>query len=170
MDSPRQSINVREAGEADVPAIGELFQRMWDEAGPDAPGFAGATEEVVAEIAQPDAIRLRIGGPDRRMFVAYQGHSAVGFAATRTIDSDLVELAGIVVLQSMLGRGIGTPLVNAAVTACRERGFKRMTVSTETDNARAIGFYEARGFKRVGQSTVTVEGAEIRVHNLEMRL
>jgi ribosomal protein S18 acetylase RimI-like enzyme len=170
MDSRPQGIHVVEAGAADVDAIGTLFWRMWDEAGPDAPGFAGATEEVIAEIAQPDAIRARIGGPERHMFVAYIEDSAVGFAATRTIDTEQVELAGIVVLQSMLGHGIGTPLVAAAVAAARERGFERMSVSTEVDNQRAIGFYEARGFEIVGESTADVDGVAVAVSNLERRL
>ena len=53
MDATPHNIRVVEAGEPDVPAISSLFWRMWDEAGPDAPGFSGATEEVIEEIAQP---------------------------------------------------------------------------------------------------------------------
>ncbi len=163
-------IRVVEAGEGDVSSISALFRRMWEEAGPDAPGFSGATEEIIAEIAAPDAIRSRIGGPERRMFLAYEGDVAVGFAATRAIDEDVIELAGIVVLQTRLGRGIGTPLVAAAVLAARNLGFSRMTVSTEVDNERAATFYQARGFRPMGRSTTEVEGTEILVTNLELLL
>lgn len=143
---------------------------MWDEAGPNAPGFSGATEDVIAEIARPDAIRARIGGPERRMFVAYRGETVVGFAATRARDDTEIELAGIVVLQSMVGTGIGTPLVEIAVRTSRDLGYSKMTVSTEVDNERALAFYEARGFHRTGESTAEVEGAEYAVSNLSLDL
>lgn len=143
---------------------------MWDEAGPDAPGFSGATEDVIAEIAQPDAIRARIGGPERRMFLAYQGDTAVGFAATRAHTDSEVELAGIVVLQSMVGKGIGTPLVEIAVRTARDLGYSSMTVRTEVDNERALTFYKARGFHLTGESTAEVEGASYAVSLLSMDL
>ncbi len=165
-----EDIHVVEAGETDIAAIGTLFWRMWEEAGPDAPGFSGATEEIVAEIAEPAAIRSRIGGPERRMFLAYRGEDAVGFAATRALTETEIELAGIVVLQTMLGRGIGTPLVAAAVTRAQELGFQTMTVNTEVDNERAIAFYQGRGFELVGESTTEVEGTEYAVANLSRQL
>ncbi len=170
MGATEFDIRVVEAGEPDIPAIGTLFWRMWDEAGPGAPGFSGATEEVIAEIAQPAAIAARIGGPERRMFVAYADEDAVAFAATRRVSDEHIELAGIVVLQSMLGRGIGTPVLRAAVERSRELGYRLMTVSTEIDNERAIAFYEARGFHRTGESTTQVEGTDITVTDLALDL
>ncbi len=170
MDATPQGVHVVEAGDEDVPAISGFFWAMWNEAGPDAPGFAGATEEVIAEIATPEAIRSRIGGPERRMFVAYEGQQPVGFAAIKALNENEVELAGIVVLQSMVGRGIGTPLIEAAVHTCRELGFSRMTVSTEVDNERALAFYLARGFRLAGESTTEVQGTVVAVNNLAMDL
>jgi ribosomal protein S18 acetylase RimI-like enzyme len=170
VDEHTRGVRIVEASDDDVGAIGRLFWRMWDEAGPDAPGFSGATEDIVAEIAEPDAIRARIGGSRRRMFIAYSGDDAVGFAATRTVDTVEIDLAGIVVLQSMLGSGIGTPLVEAAVAAARREGFARMTVSTEVDNERALTFYEARGFRKVGESTTDVEGTVVAVSNMVLDL
>ena len=104
------------------------------------------------------------------MYVAYLSDAAVGFAATRMIEESHIELAGIVVLRSMLGRGIGTPLVEAAVAACRAQGVERITVSTETNNERAISFYRARGFEPVDESIVQVEGTHVAVCNLELSL
>jgi ribosomal protein S18 acetylase RimI-like enzyme len=163
-------IEIREASEADVPAISSFFLEMWRQSGPEAPGFAGATEEVIAEIAAPEAIRARIGGPSRRMFLAYLADSVVGFAATRTVGDQSIELAGVVVLDAMIGRGIGTPLVAAAVESARGHGFSLMTVSTETENERALRFYRARGFEVTGKSITTVEDTEVPVTDLERPL
>ena len=159
-----------EATPSDIPAISEFFWAMWNEAGPDAPGFSGATENVIAEIAQPDAIAVRIGGPNRRMFLAYKDESVVGFVATRSIDTATIEMAGIVVLQSMVGQGIGSPLVAISVTSAREQGFRRMIVSTEVDNQRAIDFYRGRGFATTGESTTVVEDIEVSLVNLVLEL
>jgi ribosomal protein S18 acetylase RimI-like enzyme len=163
MTSTPPSIRVTEATADDIPAIGVFFWAMWRQAGPEAPGFAGATDSVIAEVAQPEAIQSRIGGPDRRMYLAYVGEAVVGFAATKAIDETTVELAGIVVLQTMVGRGIGSPLLTAAAKDARQRGFGQMTVSTEIDNERARGFYEARGFEAVGESSTNVEGTSVMV-------
>ena len=165
-----QDVDVHEATEADIPAIGALFKEMWRESGPNAPGFAGATEKVIAEISEPDAIRARIGGPERRMFLASVGGTVAGFAATREVDAVEIELAGIVVLATMQGRGIGRPLVAVAVETARNHGYRRMTVSTERTNERAIGFYEACGFRIVGESIATVEGTEVEVVELDRSL
>lgn len=163
-------IVTREAGEPDADAIGLFLWTLWEKAGTDAPGLAGATEEIITEIADPIAVRSRLGGPERRIFIASQGDDVVGFAATRRLDDAAVELAGIMVLPSLTGRGIGTPLVEAAAERAREQGFETMTVSTETDNEGAIAFYEARGFVGSGRSVVEVEGTSVSVVELELAL
>lgn len=161
---------IREATEGDVAAIADFFHEAWRQAGPDAPGFAGATEEVISEIATPEALAARIGGPVRRMFVAWQEDRVVGFAATRRLTAEIIELAGVVVLQSLIGGGVGSALFEAAVASARSHNFRRMTVSTETDNERAVRFYERCGFTIVGKSTTDAAGAEIAVWDLEIDL
>jgi ribosomal protein S18 acetylase RimI-like enzyme len=163
-------VDIGEAGASDVAAIALFLWELWRESGPDSPGLTGATEEVIAEIAAPDAIRARIGGPERRMFLARAEGAVVGFAATRVIDAGHIELAGIMVLQRMIGQHIGTPLVEAAIKSARDQGHKLMTVSTEIDNERAVGFYQARGFAASSESTEDVEGTAVAVVELEFQL
>jgi len=163
-------VEVTEAGVADAEAISEFFWEAWREAGPGAPGWAGADPEVVAAIAAPEAIAARVGGPEHRMFLAWDGDRVVGFAATRRIDAETIELAGVIVLASMVGHRIGTPLLDAAVRAATRLGYSRMVVSTETDNDRALGFYEARSFVRTGSERRSVEGTDVEVALLERTL
>ncbi len=163
-------IVTREAVDRDADGISTFLWALWSEAGNDAPGLAGATEEVIAEIAEPEAIRSRLGGPERRIFIATQGDRVVGFAATRAIDKAMIELAGIMVLPSLTGHGIGTPLVEVAARQARAQGFTTMTESTEVDNEGALGFYQARGFTRQDESVVDVEGTEVAVVRLSLVL
>lgn len=158
-----EQVEVREAGGADVAAISEFFGLAWAQAGPDAPGFAGATEESIEAIRAPKAIRRAIGGPARRMFIARAGGTVVGFAATTRIDRERIELAGIVVLPAQAGHGVGGRLVGAALRSALECGFRQMTVRTEVDNTTALRFYQAHGFVPVGAAVELVEGTEVPV-------
>ena len=161
---------VREATTDDVAAIADFLHEAWRQAGPEAPGFAGATVEVIAEIAAPEAIAARLGGPQRRMFIAWVNNRIGGFATTRRLTFAAIELSGVVVLQSLIGGGVGSALFRGAADSARGDGFHKMTVSTETDNERALRFYERCGFTVVGRSTTDAAGTDIEVWDLEMAL
>ncbi len=137
---------IAEATEADVSAFAGFLRKAWREAGPDAPGFAGATDAVIAELTTPSAISARVGGPQRRMYLAWDGDSVVGFSATTHVDDGTIELAGVIVLARTSGQGIGTRLVAAAVAAAAAHGYRRMIVRTEVTNDRARHLYERSGF------------------------
>ncbi len=146
-------VEVAEALEGDADDFAAFLGEAWREAGPGAPGFAGATDDVVEELMHRDAILARIGAPARRMFLARRGGRVVGFAATKGIDDGVAELAGVIVLRPHAGGGIGTMLVEAARDRARADGYRRMRVSTEESNDRARRFYEARGFVITGTAT-----------------
>jgi ribosomal protein S18 acetylase RimI-like enzyme len=161
---------IAEADESHVAAISHFMQRAWREAGEGAPGWAGASDDVIADLARPEAIAQRLGGPERRLFVAMHPDGVVGLAATRHLDEDTAELAGIIVLQSVVGTGIGTPLLELAVSSLATDGYRRVLVSTEPDNDRALRFYTERGFAEVERTTEEVDGSALDVVRLERSL
>lgn len=163
-------MSITEAVAEDGEAFADFFRAAWGEAGPNAPGFAGATDEVIEELIAPEAFRERVGGPARRMFLAWDGDRVVGFSSTRRISPDSVELSGIIVLQSHGGLGIGTALVEAAMAAAKEDSHQVMIVKTETTNSRARGFYESRGFRVVGVETEQVDDVDVEVSRLSRAL
>jgi ribosomal protein S18 acetylase RimI-like enzyme len=124
----------------------------------------------MAEITEPEAIRARLGGPERRMFLAWQNNEVVGFAATRVIDEANCELAGIVVLQSAIGSGHGSPLLAAARASAAANGHHHMVVRTEADNHRALGFYESHGFVAGDTRHEEVEGIPVDLVELGLHL
>jgi ribosomal protein S18 acetylase RimI-like enzyme len=161
---------VREATPADADAFAAFFRTAWREAGPGAPGFAGATDDVIDELTTRTAVLDRLGGPDRRMYLAWSSAQVVGFAATRRIDEETVELAGIIVLGRAKGRGVGSRLVEAAIDGARDGGYGRMIVRTETTNDTAQAFYHRCGFSVVGTSVENVDGTAVPVVELAMAL
>jgi ribosomal protein S18 acetylase RimI-like enzyme len=163
-------IRLAEASSDDIEAVAGFFWSAWEMAGPDAPGWAGAAREVIEELTAPEVLAARIDGPQRRMFLAWDGDEVVGFAATRLTGADEAELAGIVVREDRTGEGIGGPLLKAACAAMEAGGIGRVTVETEADNERAIGFYRRYGFEIEGETVRDVEGTPIRLCALATRL
>jgi ribosomal-protein-alanine N-acetyltransferase len=160
-------IDVAEASAADAAEIGAFIRSLWRAAGPDAPGLTGATDEVIAEISTPEALTARLEGSDHRIFLARRDGRVVGFAATRRLSTDEIELAGIMVHPDHQG-GVGTPLLEAAVRAARPDGYLRMRVATEVDNVGALGFYRARGFAPLRRATEDVVGSPVEVWELAL--
>ena len=161
--------DITEATVQDVDDVGGFIKELWAAAGPGAPGLTGATEEIIEEISRPEMITGRLGGPDRRIFLARDREVVVGFAATRRIDAEAVELAGIMVHPDSQG-GVGTPLLEMAALAMRSDGYRRMVVHTETDNVAALRFYRKRGFLPTRELVEAVEGTPVDVAELELEL
>ncbi len=159
-------VDYAEADETHIPAIAAFFREAWGMTGPGAPGWAGADEEVIDFLTTPENLRERIGGPDRRMYLAVTGRRVVGFAATPRAGAGPAELAGIVVLQEMVGQGIGTPLLEAALDGLRADGADSVFVRTEADNDRALDFYRSCGFGDERELSEDVEGTEVVVTEL----
>jgi ribosomal protein S18 acetylase RimI-like enzyme len=163
-------MRVDNAGMSDVDNLKVFFHRAWEESGPDRLGFTGATEETIDEITSDAFLKKRLSNPDVIIYVVREGRAVLGFASTRKIDPDAIELSGIIMLESATGKGFGTQLVERAVGSARQAGFHRMVVKTEAVNGRAIGFYKKMGFAEVGKTWETVEGTAVDVMILEMAL
>ncbi len=61
------------------------------------------------------------------------------------------ELMYLAVDEASTRAGIGAQLVSAFTQAMRDRGIGAYELSVDADNARAIEFYEKRGFRAVGE-------------------
>ncbi len=123
MQASQKPFEVRRAHPPDAVAFAEFMRAAWREAGPDAPGFAGATDAVIDEITQTDAVVERMTGSGRTMHLAWHVDRVVGFSAMRRIDDDRIELAGIIVSRDCAGRGVGRSLVAASLEDAVSEGF-----------------------------------------------
>lgn len=135
----------------DWEAVRKFFTEAWRRAGPGAPGWIGASDAVVAEMTTKEALLKMLTRPNTRIFLAKDEARIVGFASTNELDDKTAELSGIFVRQDLIGRGIGSKLLDKARSAAVAEGFKTMMVKTEVDNERAIRFYTGRGFQTAGE-------------------
>ena len=138
---------VREAEQEDVESLIEFLRKAWKEAGLGALGWTGATEETMRHIASHGFLSNLLKRDDTRVFIALNEGQVVGFASNRRT-GELVELSGIVVLESMTGVGIGGRLLEHSIEAAKDDRYTKMIVKTESFNERAINFYLRNGFRR----------------------
>ena len=143
---------VSKFGSSDIPLLEAFILEAWKLVGASALGWTGATNENIREISSKDFLRGMVENPDLTVFVDKAGEEILGFCALRKTKNTLVELAGIVVRQDYIGRGIGSALFEKAKAAAVESGFTAMLVKTESANDRALSFYKEKGF--IEQKTV----------------
>ena len=103
--------------------------------------------------------------PPKAMLVALNGSSEiVGFTA---VDPPKGEMFLLFVHPDHAGRGIGRALLEAAHDVLRSAGCREAFLYTHEQNERALGVYEAAGYRRDG----TVRESDFRgVHQREPRL
>ena len=161
---------VSELRAADIPQLKSFVLDAWHLAGSSALGWTGATDENIAEIASEGYLQGLIGNSDLKVFIGKQGECIVGFCAIRKIDGQSVELAGIIVRQDHLGKGIGNDLFRKAREEAVGLGFNAMVVKTESTNERALSFYERRGFVKKGQIVEELSGSKVNLTVLHLGL
>ena len=151
-------------------ALGRFMLDAWKRAGPGALGWTGATEDTIQEISSEKYLDKCVSNPKMRFFSSEENGEIAGFAVNRVQDSSTMELAGIIVREDLLGKGIGSLLLSECTKFAREAGFVNMVVKTETSNERAINFYMKKGFVRVGDTVETVENSKIEWAVLKLAL
>ena len=82
-----------------------------------------------------------------KIFIMYDDDDIVSLAVTEKIGLQRVEPAGIIVLESRTGRGIGGRLLEAVKGSYRELGYDTIVVKTEYQNNSARRFYDKNGFR-----------------------
>jgi ribosomal protein S18 acetylase RimI-like enzyme len=163
-------MKVREAGQEDVERLIEFLHKAWKEAGPGALGWTGATEETIRHIASYGFLSNLLEREDTRVFIAHDDGRVVGFASNRMAGDGLVELSGIVVLESLTGVGIGGRLLEHSIEAAKEDGCTEMVVKTESFNERAVNFYLRKGFRSEATVEEEVEGSKVELVELVLTL
>ena len=156
-------VEIRAASVEDIPEIQRVVRTTWHHTYRDT-----VPERVRAAFLEgaysEGSLRRRTAS--NVFLVALHDGNIVGFADFRPLSGGRAELSAIYVLPGMQGRGIGARLLAAGIARfARET---RFVLRVERDNAPALRFYEARGFRRAGGVTEELFGHEF--HEVEMIL
>jgi GNAT superfamily N-acetyltransferase len=133
---------VREATEADVPAIAALLADDGLGRGREAPGDPAYGRAFAAMSAQPGNVYLvaeEDGEPIGCLqFTLIHGLSRLGAARA--------QIEGVRVRADRRGRGVGEALFEAAFARARDLGCALVQLTTDRRRADALRFYERLGF------------------------
>ena len=68
------------------------------------------------------------------------------FTESTALGSKVALLEDMFVLSSSRGRGIGSQLIDYAISEAKKAGCKRITLLTDIENTKAQSFYQKKGF------------------------
>lgn len=137
-------LTVRRADLADVPALSELLSQL----------FAGEVEFHPDDDAQRRGLALIIGGDGiGRVLIGEKNGRPAGmvnmlYTVSTALGGRVAILEDVVIDKSARGHGHGKALLAAAIEAARADGCLRITLLTDSTNARAHHLYKSYGFVR----------------------
>lgn len=96
-------------------------------------------------------LKKMLDSPDWVFLLAQEGGNTVGLLlffvrATLTTGMNRAKITEMVVSEEYRGKGVGRRLVEEAKRLALQMGCSSLDMSTELDNAEAIGFYRKMGF------------------------
>lgn len=97
--------------------------------------------------ADMDPLNAHYDLPDGLFLVALDDGRPIGTGAVRRFDEQTAELKRMWLLEAYHGQGIGYQLLLALMDFARQRGYRRMILTTGQIQARAISFYRRAGFE-----------------------
>jgi ribosomal protein S18 acetylase RimI-like enzyme len=104
--------------------------------------------------AQKTGLQAIISNPDIGIILLARHNDKVVamvsllFSISTALGGRVAILEDMVVLPEQRGLGIGSALLNEAISTARDSGCQRITLLTDSDNTIARGFYEKQGFVR----------------------
>lgn len=145
-------LNIRPAGEADIPALGRLLyqvHKVHSDVRPDLFRSGGRKygDAELADILKDDG---------RPVFVAERAGEVVGYAfcvhqqhigSSSLTDVKSLYIDDLCVDTAARGAHVGRALYEYVLAYARERGFYNVTLNVWADNIAAVKFYEALGLK-----------------------
>jgi diamine N-acetyltransferase len=152
----QQTFVIRRAEAADTERLAELAARTFRDA------YAGATDPVeleshIAANLGLASIAAELADPAAATLLLEVDGEPAGYALLRTgpvpecvRGPAPIELGRIYLAAERIGRGHGAALMRACLEAARGMGRKTLWLAVWHENHRALRFYEAWGFQRVG--------------------
>jgi ribosomal protein S18 acetylase RimI-like enzyme len=150
-------LQLRAAEPDDAGELGKFAARIFDDTfGQSAP--AAEVAQFLAAHYGPRQQRAEIEHPGTRTRLVVDGAAIVAFYQLRLSPAEEdgrpgadVEISRFYVASEWHGRGVATPLMDAALADAFAAGARRVWLGVWEENARAIAFYRRCGFEEIGE-------------------
>ena len=107
-----------------------------------------------------DQINKELENPGIAYLLAYADNQVVGYVKLEAgpppdYDAALkpVQLSRIYVASNLLGKGVGTQLMQLTLQECRQLGYESVWLGVWDQNLRAQKFYRRCGYKKIGKKS-----------------
>jgi ribosomal protein S18 acetylase RimI-like enzyme len=131
---------VRKAEYSDFEAVYPLFEQLWPNKAIDRPELL-------------KTFRRGIDSPSDELLCAVEDGVVLGFLAYAVVNNLWQEgrisyIYALVVDEKRRGQGLGTALIQEAISRSREQGLKRVELDSGFPREKAHAFYEKLGFEK----------------------
>jgi len=150
-------MNVRRARSSDDAAVREVAHRSLEASYTLSPQ---TIEGAVTQWYDTDEFDAKLSDDSVLFLVAVDDDEVVGFSEAQVVEGGAGDVLWLHVSPDYRGEGIGEALFDATRERLAERGTTSLRGRVLRDNPTGNEFYEAQGFTRVGEGTVTIDGTD----------
>ena len=130
------------ATHSDIPALVELLNSLFEQEAEFEPNSETQSKALSKIILDPKIGIILIAKEDDKIL----GMVNLLFTESTALGSKVALLEDMVILSSSRGRGIGSQLIDYAISEAKKAGCKRITLLTDIENTKAQSFYQKKGF------------------------
>ena len=113
------------------------------------PQIALLERECFADPWSQQSIASELHNPLSLWLVAQEGQTLLGYVGSQTCQEE-TDMMNIAVSPASRRQGVARALIEALVSALRQRGSKQLTLEVRASNGPARQLYESLGFLQVG--------------------
>ncbi len=151
------NIRIRIAGPEDAELIADLSRKTFYETF--SPVNTEENMRIYLDEQHPREKQMaEVGAPGRIFLLAYAGDAVAGYASLRESEpppglqgESTLEIGQLYSEQRMIGKGVGTALMQACLDIAREKGRQWIWLGVWSENHRAKAFYAKWGFEPFGE-------------------
>ncbi|HEY4112071.1 GNAT family N-acetyltransferase [Puia sp.] len=155
-------IRIREAEPADAALVADIARRTFIDSF--AQHNTAENMRIFLEEQNPREKQMaEVGAPGRTFLLAYMGEEPAGYVSLRVSEppqglngEKAIEIVQIYSEKTMIGKGIGPALMQAALDLAQRQGFDWVWLGVWEHNYRAQAFYRKWGFEPFGEHVFLV--------------
>jgi len=114
----------------------------------------GIPDEYVKKAFAKEMLLKAITKGKATFYLALENNDIIGFAQTIQQDANTAELDRIIIFPPHERRGIGTQLLQHALSDMEQREINNVIVNTGKEEIHARRFYEKNGFQQLKEATI----------------
>ena len=130
------------ATHSDIPELVELLNSLFEQEAEFEPNSEIQSKALSKIILDPKIGIILIAKEDDKIL----GMVNLLFTESTALGSKVALLEDLVVLSSSRGRGLGSQLIDYAISEAKKANCKRITLLTDIKNTKAQSFYQKKGF------------------------